>query len=661
MTAFRSLEERYEYVGGLGSGGMSTVYKARDKVLDRLVAIKRVIGGLHNESMFLRFEREAKAYAALRHPNIVSVFDFGTDENNKPFLVMDFVEGETLDEVIAGGALPLDNVIEIFLQLLDGLSHAHRNRIVHRDLKPTNVMVQGTGAERKKLSVKLMDFGIAKLQDETAESAYLTQPGSVIGSPLYMSPEQGSAVDVDARSDIYSVGCMLFEAFTGAPPYKGDTFMMTILAHRTAELPPMTDHLAKFGAASKDLESILRKALQKQPENRFQSAEEMRQALLAVDEKLKGHHVDNLGQREREVQRRAKKKQLLLYGSAVLATIAVGVIAYVGETMIEKLSDASFQLNEKGKHVPSQGAYINDERHDYWRENNNNKEHELPDAPSPITRLKKPAQVACISLGRGLPLVTKHDSPTQSQKDLLVGIDQLPNLSIVVLNNFCLGTDEFKLLSGIRGLQSLTFSDCRIGVGCIEVLRGSKYLRKLNFKDCDLDDLSEVRQLQGLEEMLLPGLDLSKPGSLVPISQLKTMKILNLQDSSVTDQHLTELTKLKKLVRLNLCGCPITSEGCKTLAQIDSLEQLMLDYTKVGDEGLKYLAKLPNLETLLVNLTTVSDSGLMQLSRMPKLRRLEVDQSKCTLEGVNRLKAKCPLLRVNRKGDPNEVQKEFFQ
>lgn len=659
MTAFRNLAERYEHIGSLGSGGMSTVYKARDKVLDRFVAIKQVLGGLQNESMFLRFEREAKAYAALRHPNIVSVFDFGTDENNNPFLVMDFVEGETLDEVIAGGAQPLENILEIFLQLLDGLSHAHRNSIVHRDLKPTNVMVQGAGVERKKLAVKLMDFGIAKLQNDSAESGYLTQPGSVIGSPLYMSPEQGSALDVDARSDVYSLGCMLFEALLGNPPFKGDTAMMTILAHRTAELPQM-DGLSKFGEVNSDLESILRKALEKQPEKRFQSAQEMRKALLTVDEKLKVHHVVNLEQNEKE-ERRVKWKKTFLYGGGVLAVIAIGVFAYVGETMIEKLSDASYQLNEQGKHKPSQPTYINDEQGDYWREENN-KLHRLPNGASPITLLETPTQVACISVGRSLPLVPKHDSPpTQREKDLLVGINRLPNLSIVSLCNFSLGKDEFKLLSEIRRLGSLTLSDCRVASGCIDLLSGSTHLRKLNLRDCELDALSEIAKLEGLEEVLLPGLDLSGPGSLSAISQLKNLEVLNLQDSNVSNQHLTELVKLKKLVKLNLCGCPITDEGCKTLAQLSSLEFLFLDYSKVSDDGLKYLAKLPNLRVLLLNLTTVSDAGIMHLAKMANLRELEVDQSKCTPAGVLRLKRKCPLLKVNRKGDPNEVQKELYE
>ncbi len=658
MTAFRNLAERYEYVGSLGSGGMSTVYKARDKVLDRVVAIKQLIGELHTEAMVLRFEREAKAYAALQHRNIVSVYDFGTDENNKPFLVMDFVEGEMLDEVIASGAaLSIEVIIEIFSQLLDGLSHAHQKSIVHRDLKPANVMIQGIkGSDVRNIVVKLMDFGIAKLKNEQDEGAFLTQPGSVIGSPLYMSPEQGAASEVDLRSDIYSVGCMLFEALIGRPPFKGDTAMKTIFAHRSSELPDM-DELARFGSIRADLESILRKALEKRPESRYQSASAMRQDLLAVAEKMRREKV--------ECERKSRSASMLTKAAGgFVATIALGALAYWGLTLIENQSEENSKM-QKTSEPPVQAEsviQITDEKSDFWGDDTR-VHYRMPNHESPLTQFKAPADVHLVSLGRAFPVVsTRKREPSEREKKLLVGIDRLPMLDTVILNNFSLSDEEINQFARIKILRSLTLVDCRLPAGGLEALSRAKRLNLLSLKNSEVEDLDGISKLQSLKGLVLASMTIHKPLPLADIAKLSNLELLDLQSEHITDNDLTTLLPLEKLNRLNLSACLITSRGCKIISQMKNLNHLVLDWTPtITDEAVKYLTRLPKLRTLHLNITGITDASLLEMEKMPELQNIEVGQTGITKEGLSRFMARCPKIKIGKKGDAQELQTELLK
>src|SRR5262249_42826160 len=186
---------------------------------------------MNEESYMQRFQKEAQAVGNLDHPNIVKVFDFGVDEKDRPYLVMDFLEGKTLGELIkTHGSLPMDQAVHIFEQACDSLDHAHGKGLVHRDLKPGNIMV--VKGHRDDHSVKILDFGIAKIVgDGGAVSQTLTNTGEIFGSPLYMSPEQCQTGSLDLRSDIYSMGCLMYETLAGKPPLQGATAYETIYKH----------------------------------------------------------------------------------------------------------------------------------------------------------------------------------------------------------------------------------------------------------------------------------------------------------------------------------------------------------------------------------------------------------------------------------------------
>jgi eukaryotic-like serine/threonine-protein kinase len=246
----------YEIVEQIGAGGMGEVYKARDTRLDRTVAIKKSADRFSD-----RFEREARAIAALNHPNICTLYDIGPDH-----LVMEYVEGQPLK-----GPVPFTEAVRIAIQIADALDAAHRHGIVHRDLKPDNVLLTKNG------QVKLLDFGLARqavLSTAAASqfTATITQQGTILGTPQYMSPEQVEGKEADARSDIFAFGAILYELLTGRKAFEGKTAVSVMAAVLNQEPQPLPEMAGV-------LEPVLRRCLAKEPDQRWQTAADLRWAL----------------------------------------------------------------------------------------------------------------------------------------------------------------------------------------------------------------------------------------------------------------------------------------------------------------------------------------------------------------------------------------------
>ncbi|MGB3698114.1 MAG: Stk1 family PASTA domain-containing Ser/Thr kinase [Gordonia sp. (in: high G+C Gram-positive bacteria)] len=270
------LSDRYELGETLGFGGMSEVQFARDLLLHRDVAIKVLRADLARDPTFyLRFRREAQNAAKLNHPSIVQVFDTGeaeTDEGPLPFIVMEYVEGETLRDLLrSAGHIAQKQAMTWMADVAAAMDFSHRNAIVHRDMKPANVMIDRSGA------VKVMDFGIARAMDDT--SATMTQTSAVMGTAQYLSPEQARGIKVDPRSDIYSMGCVLFELVTGEPPFTGDSPIA--VAHQHVHEDPRRPSSIR-PEITPELESVIMKAMSKNPANRYQTAAEFRSDLIKV-------------------------------------------------------------------------------------------------------------------------------------------------------------------------------------------------------------------------------------------------------------------------------------------------------------------------------------------------------------------------------------------
>ena len=265
---------RYQIVSPLGQGGMASVYKAFQPALDRYVALKVLRAGIVDDpEQRERFEREAKAIARLRHPSIVQVFDFDNVDGTA-FLVMEFIDGGTLKTKLTelagtGQRLPRGEAGRIISEIADGLDMAHHQGIVHRDVKPSNVLLNRAGR------AIIADFGIARI----LAAAQQTQTGVGVGTPEYMSPEQGEGIAVDKQSDIYSLGVMAYELVTGRVPFRADTPLAVVLAHVRDPLPLPSSIDPSVGP---DVERVLLKAMAKSPSERYQSAGEFAHALAAA-------------------------------------------------------------------------------------------------------------------------------------------------------------------------------------------------------------------------------------------------------------------------------------------------------------------------------------------------------------------------------------------
>src|SRR6266566_4759660 len=270
MTQPRLLGGRYELDGIVGRGGMAEVFRARDIRLDRIVAVKTLRDDLARDQTFqARFRREAQSAASLNHPSIVAVYDTGEDmvgPTAVPYIVMEYVDGRTLRDLLREDRRLLpERAVEITDGVLHALDYSHRNGIVHRDIKPGNVMLTRAG------DVKVMDFGIARAVSDA--QATMTQTAQVIGTAQYLSPEQARGERVDARSDLYSTGCLLYELLTGRPPFTGDSPIAIAYQHvRENPIPPsqVDPEIPRWADA------IVLKAMAKNPADRYQNAAEMR-------------------------------------------------------------------------------------------------------------------------------------------------------------------------------------------------------------------------------------------------------------------------------------------------------------------------------------------------------------------------------------------------
>lgn len=320
------IANRYVIIELLGKGGMGMVYKAQHQLMKRVVAIKILHKHLGSDiTTVKRFQLEAQAVSSLNHPNIISVHDFGISEEG-PYLAMDYLEGVSLSDLIEKeGFIAADRCLNIFMQACDALAHAHHKGIIHRDLKPSNIMLIET--ENEPDFVKLVDFGIAKILPQEGEQLQkLTQTGEVFGSPVYMSPEQVMGQPMDARSDIYSMGCLMYEALVGKPPLMGDNMLETMYKHLHDTPQPL--NIGKSNALKVErLEEVVSTALLKDPQQRYQSMDEMREDLRLILEDTPGGRAQRrISQQKAEESRRKFRQRIQTTMVVIALLISVGLL-----------------------------------------------------------------------------------------------------------------------------------------------------------------------------------------------------------------------------------------------------------------------------------------------------------------------------------------------
>jgi serine/threonine protein kinase len=545
---------KYEFVGVLGAGGMGIVYKARQMIIDKLVAIKMLHPHLMSAEAVQRFQRESKTSSMLEHPYIIKMYDVGVCGAG-PYMVLEFVQGHTLAQVLEQeGPLPMQRFLNIFIQFCDALQYAHSCGVFHRDLKPSNVML--TRNRNNEEEIRIMDFGIAKLIDESANESFaakLTRTGEAIGSPSYMSPEQAQNGKIDARSDLYSTGCVIFEALTGAPPFARANALETLMAHLSEQ--PLSMSQAMLGAKTFDpnVEQIVARLLQKDPDLRFQSMLELKDQLVAIRD---GHGMGKFvyqGQREKSVKRRTP---IIL----ALSTVAIC------------LSIVSILCLPKA----------------------NNKQHASETSATTDTEFKKFHPVKDISSVASDNKNTDVTLPEGLTEDKdLEGLQHNTSLVRLGLRKTAVEGEGLKNLVGIPTLKILVLSGS--SVHDLSALKDMPALEQLELDSTSIDDA----QLAPIADLQLKRIDLSgtNVSTLAALKNMRSLEQVSLRNAShIGGEALRVLGRLTNLQKLDLDGTPIVGADLDCLANLQKLEELDLyECANLTDENVFGLgAKLPS-------------------------------------------------------------------
>ncbi len=508
---------RYYLQTKLGAGGMGAVYRAEDKVLKKTVAVKVLLSNLQAEAM-IRFHQEAKTTARLGHKNILNVLDFGQAKSGELYLVMDYLDGRSLADILkANGPMEPSLAVPIFCQICDGLAHAHNQGILHRDIKPSNVMIVDDG--RGFMQAKIVDFGLAKME---ASEQSLTTTGARVGSPLYMSPEQCHGREVDHRSDIYSLGILMYRTLTGAVPFQGDSYLETLSKH-VNEDPRDINHNERDLEFSPELAAIVSKTLEKDPGNRYQTCEELLAALQALDmtevkpsrSSEEEHAGDLLFDTARSAQQKRTRK-FYVAGIAAAALTLIGATCYV----VNGLEPA--------------------------------KKPEVKVRPARQDILKQAfAEDIVQYVDGGKKWIKIFDcTSNDSMAILFKNHPDIKNL------NFMSTPTRGKHFSELIG-RNITNLD----VSCTYV------------KDEVLPDIGKLTSLEGL---WLNGDRITDVG-LKPLVYLPELKELGLRNTEITDRALELISEMKALEILDISDCKkVTGKGLRALAKSKSLHTLQI-------------------------------------------------------------------------------------
>jgi serine/threonine protein kinase len=606
----RTIGKHYQILACRGKGGMSTVYKAKDLSMGRFVAIKFLLseGKTARDQMMLRFQREGRVVGSLDHPNIISVHAFDFTADRQPFLVMDYVEGETLAErIVREGMLPLATSLDIFIQICDGLAQAHEKGILHRDLKPGNIMLISENCGG--VTLKILDFGIAKLVENSASTTQqLTRTGDVFGSPLYMSPEQGLGKSLTTSSDLYSLGCLMYETLTGVPPFMGKTAVETILKHQTES--PATLKEATLGTEFPDkVQSIVSTLLSKEPGDRIQSAQELGMALRSLKE---SDMQPNMVIQDRTPVASTKCERSLPVMAATALIALVSTVFLIGSTTFRKqaVENVTPTSNEN---IPAAQIIRNLPKLT---------QEELDD--SKVAFDAKYTPNATTGDYADYKLSARGFSELQKMK----------KLNALDLSRTSADDSAMKIVGGLQNLSYLILASTKVtdeGVKAIaKVSPTTLNLGHTNISNTALDTLKNMDQLA---ELYLEGTQIDDQ-CMPALIHLKNLNRLDLSETKITDQALLSLSELPNLEELRLVKTNISDTGLSYLKNLRNLTVLDVEHTAVTDLGLSNLVSLRKLKSLSLSNTRITNAGLSTLPHLPSLRKLELNHTQISDQGL---------------------------
>jgi serine/threonine protein kinase/tetratricopeptide (TPR) repeat protein len=563
--------DRFKILEPIASGAKGRVYRALDTILANDVALKVLLTDSHSDRDFVRFQSEAKLASKMHHQNIATIYDFGLF-NGIPFLCMEFVEGESLEAILERQhTLTLPEFLEVFFQVCDALNHAHKNAIVHRDIKPANIAVS-KNADGSWI-VKVLDFGVAKnLDDLPTEAGKLTPTGNLVGSPLYMSPEQGQGKAVTTKSDNYSLGCVMWHCLKGSPPFVGETSMETILQHINSNPPKLND--GPDHPLPENFAAVIEGLLSKDPDERPDIEKVVIPALLELQEtpSLLGDEPNdpefNETRTDIGIEKRTAAKPFFRNRKFVLAALA-SVLLLVGVgLMIVSL----FRTPELPKVSGPQG-YAED----------------------------------------GLVKTALQVGETKNRESL-EGKSSEPDLLIV--RHFG-HDDDLKKVVGNRVITRIDLSDNSMTDKVFEYIAKVPNLERLFMNRTKIVTLENLDKCSSKLTWLEFKMTNITDQSLTKMLPLKNLRYISINDTLITDKGVHTLTPLKLVSELDLTGTKITSKCLDDLLRFPNLVRLTLRRTAFEEAAArKILLARPKLLTFdLSDCPKISEKALEKMRR----------------------------------------------
>ncbi len=634
----------YRIISQIGIGGMGVVYLVEQTSLHKQFALKVLAPNRVNEQNWLRFKAEAKTMAALNHPSFVKVYDLGVHEGSTPYYAMDYLKGRSLEEVLVDeGPLKLEQAVNIFIEVLNGLAYAHRNGIIHRDIKPANIMLCTINGAT---IVKVLDFGISKLLSTDASNLQkMTMAGDIFGSPYYMSPEQCAGETVDARSDIYSIGCSLFEVLTGYVPFEGKNSVDTMLMHEEDAAPQLSD-VSQEQNFPQSIEAVIATCLAKQPRDRYQSVKEL---ALDLERVANGRDIQASSPAFRQLKKLSKKYQsdddddddaeqasAPKTKNAILLALSVGAIVLLITSVASiwkpannsELKFLEFEPIPKDFDVPI--SMQQDER-------NNRTESSEPEFYSHVINDGRTVQFTFPS-NKSIGYIGTDGS--RSHGSIAQGVVNLPASnkiyffpSLEILSNPELfdsfRPEELYSLSVMPSIENNSRFDLTKAMLHISKLTG---LRALSLEDSHLNDehVSALNELTNLESLNVNDTEVTGHG----LVKLKRLKELEKLQCNLLSEH-TELLealqgsiKIQQLALSNLAK-PLTEADAKLLASCKNIKTLNLDTDIAGDKVLNAIGKLKKLQFIQLPESILSKKAIQDFkdSYLPKKILISFPQS----------------------------------
>ncbi len=612
-TNFLKLD-RYEIESELGRGGMGIVYRARDPFLQETVALKVLVSTRFNESHLVRFQKEAKAISALSHPGFVKVFNFGIDKSS-PFMVLEFINGVSLSSHIKQhGVIEPTKALRIGSQIAKAMAHAHKQNVLHRDLKPSNIMLVDRDNQ---LLVKIIDFGIAVLMNQELIGRYVTPSDAMIGTPAYMSPEQIENRGFDHRSDIYSLGCILFEMLAGSPPFVGDSVLEVMHLHSTKTIPQLSSGVRQVDEL---LNSLINRVLEKDPELRTQLMKEFADSIdstIEALELLKQPLIPDQVVEVPAVPTLSKKDiaRVLMVGSLICAftTLSLAVIyRYIPKPDSIPLKESLADLKDLAIGVHDRLEGHNDE----WL----------------FERIQAKRKLQAIRISGGV--VTDK------------GISYLKNTPIRYLQAADLehvSDQGIMEICSLKHLRSLDLSgNKQVTVDAFKHLKELKHLHNLWLNACDLslDELREISYCTGLGRLSLGANSVVGEDHLNLVKGMVNLQILNIANTNIEGKDLAKLTKLPHLWYLNpAANAKITEADLIDLIEnAPVLHTLNIDGNAATDKVVAAAARSKTLKYLVgFNCPNVSQGARKGFSALPSRKFIDsptADASKEDLDAI---------------------------